>query len=68
MTKQALVSADGLLIERGRRQVPIDVADVFEAEMLEVLDFLKRCSVHVYYTKEMVKQSGRIPGSHEPAR
>ena len=49
MTKQALVSADGLLIERGRRQVPIYVAEVFETEICEALDLVKRCGVHILY-------------------
>ena len=40
MTKHALVAADGLLVERGRRQVPIYVAEIFETEMREALDFV----------------------------
>ena len=69
MTEHALVAADGLLVERGRGQVPIDIAEVFEAEMRKALGFLKRCSVHVMYIEEIIKQScGRIPGSHGPVR
>jgi hypothetical protein len=40
MTKHALVTPDGLLVERGRRQVPIYVAEVFETEMGEALEFM----------------------------
>jgi hypothetical protein len=41
MTEDALVAADGLLVERGRGQVPIDVAEVFETEVRKAFEFLE---------------------------
>ena len=41
MTQHALMAADGLLVERGRGQVPIDVAEIFETEMPKAFEFLE---------------------------